>query len=187
MMELSSPDIDESGYFIPHHTVLKSDSHTTKLRVVFDASAKNTTGISLNDALHKGPTIQENLFSIVMRFRTHRYALSADIEKMYRQVALHPDDARFQKILWRKSTSDPIKIFQLNTVTYGTVPASFLATKALLQLSMDEGEIFPFASKVIREDFYVDDLLSGVSTIEKALELRDELTTLLARGFHLRK
>lgn len=112
--------------------------------------------------------------------------LSADIEKIYRQIRAHPDDVKYQKILWRKTPNQSIKIFQLNTLTYGTVPASFLAIRTLQQLAMDEQKQFPLASKVIQEDFYVDDLLTGASTIRKAEILRDELIALLAvGGFHL--
>lgn len=89
----------EEGYFIPHHAVIKDDSHTTKLRVVFDSSSKTSSGISLNDSLLTGPNIQEELFTIFMRFRIHRYALSADLEKMYRQIQVHHEDVNYQRIL----------------------------------------------------------------------------------------
>lgn len=138
MTEVFGSDATEGGYFIPHHPVFKQDSHTTKLRVVFDASSKSSTGASLNDTLLVGPTIQEDLFAIVMRFRTHRYVLSADIEKMYRQVRIYPEDVKFQKILWRDSREGLIKTYELSTVTYGTAPASFLAIRALQQLAIEE-------------------------------------------------
>ncbi|XP_067215691.1 uncharacterized protein [Linepithema humile] len=73
-------------YYIPHHCVIKEENSTTKLRVVFDASCKTSSGISLNDALMIGPVLQQDLISIILRFRTFKYALIADIEKMYRQV-----------------------------------------------------------------------------------------------------
>ncbi|KOC63377.1 hypothetical protein WH47_04095 [Habropoda laboriosa] len=79
------------GYFLPHHAVTKSDSLTTKIRVVFDASARSTSGISLNETLMVGPVVQEDLFSIVTRFRVHTYVLTADITKMYRQIILNPE------------------------------------------------------------------------------------------------
>lgn len=89
----------QRGCFLPHHAVLKESSTTTKLRVVFDASAKTTTGISLNNVLCVGPVVQQNLFSIITRFRLHNIAFTADIEKMYRHVFVHEEDRPFQKIL----------------------------------------------------------------------------------------
>lgn len=107
----------DSGFYMPHHAVIKSASNTTKVRVVFDASAGSSNGTSLNDILMTGPTIQDKLFSHLIRFRSYNYILSADIEKMYRQILLHEDDRRFQRILWRENGE--IKTFQLNTLTFG--------------------------------------------------------------------
>ncbi|XP_033221053.1 uncharacterized protein LOC117175454 [Belonocnema kinseyi] len=178
----------ELGFYLPHHAVVKSDSLTTKIRVVFDGSAKTSSGISLNDSLMVGPTIQDDLFSLLTRFRTHKYALTADIEKMYRQVLVHTDDAVYQKILSRENQNAPIKIYSLNTVTYGTSRASFLATRALHQLANDEGAQHPIAAAFLKRDFYVDDLLTGASTWHEAAFLRNDLSKLLEKGgFPLRK
>lgn len=86
MKQVLTKHIPKQHYFVPHHCVLKPDSQTTKLRVVFDASAVTSSGKSLNDIQHKGPTVQSTLFSILLRFRTHKYVFTADIEKMYRQI-----------------------------------------------------------------------------------------------------
>ena len=72
-------------FYLPLHHVTK-ESTTTNLRVVFDASAKSSSGLSLNDILFVGSAFHDNLFSILLRFRMHRTALSADITKMFRQV-----------------------------------------------------------------------------------------------------
>ena len=60
--------------FLPHHCVQKTEATTTKLRVVFDGSAKSDNGTSLNSSLMVGPTIQQDLFSLLVRFRLHRVA-----------------------------------------------------------------------------------------------------------------
>ena len=76
------------NFYLPHHCVTKEDSSTTKLRVVFDASAETTTGYSLNNCLLVGPKCQDGLFNILSRFRMFKIAMSADVAKMYRQVEL---------------------------------------------------------------------------------------------------
>ena len=177
-----------SGFYLPHHAVIKEDSITTKIRVVFDGSAKTSSGVSLNDSLMVGPTIQNDLFTILTRFRSHKFALTADIEKMYRQVLMHPDDTPYQKILFRENPNESIKEFSLDTVTYGTSCASFLAIRSLHQLADDEGSKYPVAAAVLKRDFYVDDLLTGANTRREAIILRDELVALLKTGcFPLRK
>ncbi|UYV63753.1 hypothetical protein LAZ67_2005511 [Cordylochernes scorpioides] len=107
-------------YYMPYHAVLRDQRTTTKLRVVFDASAKTSTGLLLNDLLYYGPKLQENIFNILIKFRPYSIALTADIEKMYRQIRLKPADCCFQRILWQASPNEPIKEYQLVTVTYGT-------------------------------------------------------------------
>ncbi|XP_031777963.1 uncharacterized protein LOC116415999 [Nasonia vitripennis] len=92
---------NDSEYHLPFLIVVKILSLTTKFRVVFDASAKSSLGVSLNNLLqYVGPTIQDKLYVHLVRFRSHRYVLIGDIEKMYRQILIHPDDRRYQRIFW---------------------------------------------------------------------------------------
>ncbi|GBM68189.1 hypothetical protein AVEN_5157-1 [Araneus ventricosus] len=135
--------INDDGYFLPRQGVLRPSSITTKLRVVFDASAKTTTGYSLNDLLCTGGVLQEDLFSILTRFRKHQYAFTADISKMFRQIEMNPHQRKYLKILWKEGPEVNVQVFPLETVTYGTTSAPFLATRALQQLAEDEREINP--------------------------------------------
>ena len=168
------------------HRVIKESSDTTKLWVVFDGSASSNTGISLNDTLLTGPKLQEDLFDILLRFRSHQYVLTGDIEKMYRQIPIRPEDRKYQQILWRNSNGE-IDAYQLNTVTFGLSAAPYLALRCLKQLADDEGHQFPRASLVLRHDFYVDDALTGADTKEEVLSIRKELTDLLqSAGFNIR-
>jgi len=123
-------------YFIPHQCVLRPDSTSTKLRVVFDASAKTTSAQSLNGILMVGPTIQRELLLSLVRFRLNRFALTADISKMYRPVSLAEEDRNYQLIVWRENPSDELQIFRLNTVTYGTSSAPFLGIRSLQELGV---------------------------------------------------
>lgn len=189
MRELS-PDEKEppTTCYLPHHPVVKESSTTTKVRGVFDASAKTSSGCSLNDLLLVGPVIQDDLYTIILRFRKHRIVLLADIEKMYRMIKIHPDDHFLQCVLFRFDKNLPITKYALTTVTYGLSPSSFLATRTLHQLAEDEGHLFPLAAKALKRDFYMDDFIRGEDTIESAIQLRQEMSELLMRGgFRLRK
>lgn len=189
MTKISTIDNDiDSHCYLLHHGVVKESSTTTKLRVVFDASAKTLSNFSLNDVLKVGPVIQDDLFAILIRCRMHKIVTTADIEKMYRQVSVQQQHRNFQRILWRSSEQEPLGHFQLNTVTYGTAPASFLAIRALHQTAIDISDRFPKTSKIILSDFYVDDLITGCDTIESAKEIIRELDIILSSGsFNLRK
>ena len=189
MKKIPPAEVDDSGvYYLPHHFVIKEDSTTTKLRVVFDGSAKTTSGLSLNDALMVGPTIQDDLFSLLLRFRFHLIAMKADITKMYRQFIVPPPDCNFQRIVWRESPTDPIQDFVLTTVTYGTASAPFLATRCLQQLAIDSESSYPEASRALSSDMYVDDLMSGESSTERARNLQREITQAVnSGGMEIRK
>ena len=175
------------SFYLPHHAVLKTSSQTTKLRVVFDGSAKSSSGQSLNDLLLCGPTLQDDIFTHLCRLRFYPIVLLADVEKMYRQVFIDPEHRNFLKILWRDSPDEPIVEYRLTTVTYGTKPASFLAIRALKQLAIDNAEKFPIASHVISRDFYVDNLMTGVNTLEQGSMLLNELMTITSSIFPLRQ
>ncbi|XP_059054462.1 uncharacterized protein LOC131848562 [Achroia grisella] len=86
MSEYKQPEVDEKEYFIPHHGVMRDSSTSTKLRVVFNASSPTTSGVSYNDIQTIGPTVQDDLISILLRFRQHKYVLSADVEKMLKKT-----------------------------------------------------------------------------------------------------
>ncbi|XP_067206332.1 uncharacterized protein [Linepithema humile] len=188
MREVKDLTNDRVSYYLPHHAVFKESSITTKLRVVFDASCKGSSGLSLNDTLLVGPTIQEDLFSILVRFRTFYYAITADITKMYRQVFLDESQRSLQRIFWRKSSQDDLKTFELLTFTYGTAPASFLAIRAIRKLAEDEAKSYPIGSRIVLRDFYVDDLLTGASTLQEATEIKKQTIELLkGGGFELTK
>lgn len=179
-------DNTTDGFYMPHHAVIKASSNTTKVRVVFDASAKSSKGFSLNDTLMVGPTIQNKVLGHLLRFRTHTYVATADIEKMYRQVFIHPSDRRFQQIFWYQGSD--IVTYQLNMVTFGVASAPFLAIRTIHQLADDERVEFPHTAEILKRDMYVDDFLTGANSLQEIIQIRDEVIELLKRGgFNIRQ
>ena len=133
MSPVSFHKLNSSHYIIPHHCVLHPQISSTKLRVVFDASRRTSTNISLNETLMVGPTIQQDLITTIFAFRLNKFALSDDIWKMYRQYLLDESDV-----------NDPLKLYQLNTVTYGTSAAPFLAIRSYLYFLLQTSIKLPF-------------------------------------------
>lgn len=191
MEEIGEEEIlkpSKEKYYLPHHPVFKEDSSTTKIRVVFDGSYKSSLRPSLNETLSIGPPIQRDLFAVLLRFRRHKYTMSGDTEKMFRQIWVAKKHLDYQRILWRELPSQPIKHFRLLTVTYGISCASYLSVRTLRQLALDSINDFPRSAQIIRNDFYVDDILTGAESAEELLELHKELVNLLgSAGFNLRK
>ena len=176
-----APQTHDLRYYLPHHCVFK-DSTTTKLRVVFDASSKSPNGNSLNDCLLLGPRLQDDVFDdILIRFRLHQFALSADVAKMYQQVALDESDRDFHRVLWRDYVTDEIRELRMTRVTYGVASSSYQSTRALQESGETNGPN-PNTVNVILNDFWVDHLLSGADTLEEACVLQDELIETLNKN-----
>lgn len=187
--EVSTSDYQsKTAFYLPHHCVLKPDSVSTKLRVVFDASAKGTAGLSLNDTLFAGPKLHQNLSSILLRFRIYPYVFVCDIKQMYCQILIKPEYRKYQRFLWRFSTDESIKEYHLNRVTFGVSSAPYLALRTLKELAAFERNNHPLAAKVLDESVYVDDCVAGAESVKDILKLQQELISLLEKGgFELRK
>lgn len=184
----SDASIDKSRYFIPYQIVVRPSSTTTKVRVVFNASARTEDSLSLNDILMKGPPVQPDILTILTKFRKHQIAFITDIQQMYHQIQIHADDSKLQKILWRYNLEEPMKEYELTTLTYGTTPASFIAMKCLDVIAQDIKNEFPDAARAIKSNFYMDDLMTGANTIDAAIELQEQIhSSLLKYCFPLRK
>ncbi|KAL0849544.1 hypothetical protein ABMA28_013810 [Loxostege sticticalis] len=179
---------DQDAYYMPHFAVLRPDSVTTKLRTVFNASAKTSSGLSLNDVLFEGPNIYNDIFDIILRFRLYKYAFSCDIVKMFRGIFINPQQTSLQRILWRNSNSEPLRCIELDTVAYGTKCAPFLACRVMLDLAEKYKDTHKSAASCLNHNSYMDDYLCGEQTEEKCLQLSSELIDLLSKaGFKLHK
>lgn len=169
-------------FYIPHHAVVKEASTSTKLRVVFDASRRSTNGTSLNEQMLIGPRLQDDLTFIMMRWRKFRVAFCSDVEKMYRQIAVDHPDTDLQRIVWRERDDEPMRVFRLCTVTYGTAAAPYLAVKSLQTLAQLERERYPVGAELALNNFYVDDILGGADTVAECLEAQAQLRSLMTSG-----
>ncbi|CAB0030689.1 unnamed protein product [Trichogramma brassicae] len=169
-----------SHYFLPHHAVVKESSTTTRVRPVFNASARNAAGHSLNENLMTGPNLLPQLVLVLAHWRCYPIAFVADVSKMYLQVRLHPDDWKLQSILWREDPNQEIDHYVLTTVTFGCGPSAFLDNCTLQRLAEDDGDQFLLAPPIIHYEMYMDDVLSRA--LKTALNKRDQLNSLLASG-----
>ena len=181
-LEYSEPvphdSIDKSVnevFYMPMHVVFKESSNTTKIRPVFDASAKSTTGMSLNDILMVGPTVHPTLVDVLLRFCLNKIALTTDVSKMYRAIQLADIDKDLHRFVWRSNQDDGITDYCMNRVTFGISASSFAANMSMKQNSFDWAHKYPLAAKVVEQSFYVDDGFTGANSVEEAIKLQHEL------------
>lgn len=178
------PNPDETHCYLPHHGVFKQD----KIRVVFNASSHTSTNVSLNQILHSGPKLQNNLMDIIFNFRRYSIVFTCDIRQMFRQIRMHEDDQKYQLIYWREDPDLPLETYQLTTVTYGMTSSSYLSIRTIQQLLKDEGTEHPLAASSIENQIYVDDILLGADSEDDAINLQKDVINLFNKGgFSLRK
>ena len=97
-VDVSKP-VQGRVHYLPHHAVVRTDKSTTKLRVVYDASARSS-GPSLNDCLQKGPKFNQLILDLLLRFRSYRIALTADLEKAFLMISVVARDRDVLRFLW---------------------------------------------------------------------------------------
>lgn len=118
----------------------------------------------------------------------HKYAITGDVVKMFRQIKVNPKYWNYQRILWRPNKNEPIKEYLITVVVWGMKSATYNSVRSLRQCAIDEAEKYPNAARVALNDFYVDDLLSGENDTESLSKLHDELSEMLSSGgFELSK
>ena len=167
-------DLDKdpsTTFYLPMHGVVKEASQTTKLRVVFDASAKSTTGVSLNDTLLTGPSLYPLLTSVINRFRCHAVGMAADISKMFREVGLQDGEKDFHRFL-QANPDGSLTDLHMTRLMFGVAPSPYIATQVLLQIAEDHGPSYAAAAEAVHHDFYVDDLLTGADNLPTSEALR---------------
>ena len=158
------------------------------VRAVFDASAKTSSGVLLNETFLVGPTHHPALVDVLLRFRSHRIALTIDVSKMYRAVGLVESDKDLHRFVWRSHPGESLQDYRRIRVTFGVSASSFAVNMSLQQNTDNFAHEFPVAVKAVHKSFYVDDGLTGADSVVGTIILHKELQELFARGnFQLRK
>ena len=176
-------DIPETGWLIPEHPVTNPNK-PGKVRRVSNAAAKYR-GVCLNDMLLTGPDLPANLVGAIFRFRETPIPISADIEAMYVQVSVRPEDRKFLRFLWGK---DEAQMYEYMRHVFGAKCSPTWANYALQKCGSDQKEIYPAVHRIVHENFFMDDLFLSVDTIDEAKSVINDLRNALRHGgFNLTK
>jgi hypothetical protein len=184
-------EADESAkeeWLLPHFAVVRPDKATTKVRVVFDGAAQHQ-GICLNDVMHPGPKLQNDLLQVLLRFRRGAIAVACDIEEMYLRIQLQPEDRNRFRFLWRNldQTRQPEK-YEFQRVVFGASSSPFLAQYVTQEHARRHQNAYPLAAATILRATYMDDSLDSADSEPEAIRLYNELVELWAKaGMRARK
>ena len=180
---------NESVWYIPHHGVYHPKK-PDKIRVVFDCSAKYK-GVSLNDDLLTGPDLTNSLAGVLCRFRQEPVALMCDVERMFHQFYVDPQDRDYFRFLWFEGgdlNSDPVE-YRMKVHLFGAASSPGCANFGLKNIANEnESEFGKEAADFVRQNFYVDDGLKSVETAQDAIALVDNARKMCAKaGLRLHK
>ena len=169
-------------HYIPHHEVLKPESESTSVRIVFDSPSK-FKGHKLNDYWAKGPDIIKNLVGVFMRFRQGMVGIAGDISKMYSTVKLSVLYQHTHRFLWRdlEVQRDPDH-YALHCMTFGDKPRGAIATLVKIKTAATERNTNPEEVHAIERNSYVDDLLHSVDEKETTLKFMNNVEEILSKG-----
>ncbi|XP_068232109.1 uncharacterized protein [Palaemon carinicauda] len=165
-------------YYLPHRPVVHESSNSTKVRPVFDASAVGYNGISLNDCLECGHSLNLDLVGVLIRFRRWKVALTADITKAFLQIKVRREDQDVHRCLW--NCDGTVRIRRFVRVPFGNKSSPFLLN-ATIKTHLKN---YPH-SKVVNElynNLYVDDWLSGADSDAEACVKFNEASKIMAEA-----
>ncbi|KAK5977842.1 hypothetical protein GCK32_003055 [Trichostrongylus colubriformis] len=157
-------------YYIPHQAVIKPSSHTTKVRIVLDASSKRKGELSLNQVIHQGPLLLPNLGGILLRSRVGDILLTADVEKAFHTIYLHEEDRDAVRFLWLKDSSKPpsrenVKILRFRRLAFGINASPYLLAMSI-KFSLDKNTDQQMSKEILR-NLYVDNVILCAETSEE--------------------
>ena len=163
---------------LPHFPVVRMDKSTTKVRIVFDCAAK-CDGISLNDMIHAGPKLQQDLFNVLVRFRRNPVGVACDIKEMYLQTEIEEQDRSHFRLFWRDfdSKREP-DVFEFSRIVFGKNCAPMESQFVAQENARRNQDRYPLATETILKSTFMDDSIDNVENDDEGMELYRQLKAL---------
>ncbi|XP_068679106.1 uncharacterized protein [Montipora foliosa] len=190
VVEPAPAEVTGREFYLPHRAVVRRSAETTKLRVVYDASARaQEKAPSLNECLHVGPPLHNKLWSVIVRNRFHPMAVAGDLRCAFLQVRIRETERDSLRFHWiADKTGKQVETLRFTRLVFGLAPSPFLLNGVIQQHLENMQSRYPDSVNEIRRSLYVDDLISGGPTSEKAKRLKREATEIFANAkFELHK
>ncbi|XP_068210502.1 uncharacterized protein [Palaemon carinicauda] len=175
-------------WYLPHDAVFLPKKG--KIRVVFYCSAK-FEGVSLNDVLLQGPNLTNSLTGVLIRFRQEVYAFIGDIEAMFFQIKIPPENQDYVRFLWwpNGDINRPLEEFRMAVHIFRAISSPSIANTALKATADKADEKYDSTvGNTIRPNFYVDDCLKSCADVPTPVKLVKDLVSATGEGgFRLTK
>ena len=190
--KVCDPGVPGKVNYLPHRPVVRTDKETSKVRPVFDASAHERGGKSLNDHLHTGPSLLRQIFDIIIRARFKKVIIIADIRQAFLNIEIsdkHKDLLRF--LLLDEENPSQVLVYRFNRGCFGVNCLPFILCATIIHhmntLKINEKEANKLIDQFLR-DLYMDDVTTAVNNVEEGIIFYDFARKALAdAGLDLRK
>ncbi len=180
-----APDQDRANY-LAHFAVVNQNKISSSVRPVMDGKARGAAGVALNDCLHKGPKLINELNLVFLRFRHKSITIGADVRKMFYQIRMAPEDRDWHRFLW--PSPQGTKIYRWKVHPFGSAASPCVAMFTIKEHARRYRELYPRAADTVLKSTLVDDNLDSADTVEEAQELARQLKGLYSEaGMELRK
>ena len=190
IVEIAPEKPENKEHYIPHKPVVKETAETTKLRIVYDASAKaNYTSPSLNECLEIGPPLQRKILDILLRARFKPVFLAGDMKQAFLQIFIRESDRDVLRFLWIEDLETKKQvIYRFSRVLFGLAPSPFLLNGTLEQHLEKYKHVYPDCVNELKEGTYVDDINLGGSDVDETRGLKEAAIKVFSDGkFELHK
>ena len=169
-------------FYIPHKPVVRESAESTKLRIVYDASARaSENSPSLNECLNPGPPLQNQLWNVLVRARFHPVLITGDLKQAFLQVRIQETDRDALRFHWFKDLqTKTIEVLRFTRALFGLAPSPFLLGGVIQQHLTNFRTVSPEIVSEIEKSLYVDDLISGGENEMKAEQLKTKATEIFA-------
>lgn len=167
--------------YLPLIAVVDLTRKSTKVRICLDSKSRYR-GHSLNDVLLKGKIEMNEILQVLTRFRVGKNALLGDIEKMYWQIHLHPDDQKYHGVIWKGRT------YVFTRVSFGNLNSPPIADRGMIRIALQKKNTHPHATEVLIKKRYMDDLVDADDNEEKIIKTKKEIDEVLGEfGFSIKE
>lgn len=168
-------------FYMPHKPVVRKDATTTKIRMVFDASAKpNPLSASINECMHTGPPLQPHLWDILIRARMHNNILLADIQKAFHQISIKENDRDAFRFLFNINGKQ--EEFRFTRVPFGAEASPFILGATLQHHYNQQPSEYEETVQILRDNTYVDNLMMTSDDVDGLEKFKAEATSVLNDG-----